>query len=337
NYFELKNKMQISESIKITAPVDSDHLLVPENCELIPVATLIQNLDPFTNRVDSRVLVDKNIWTQLKLYEQIAIIMDFAMMKDYDQTNLIGSRIFMGYWFSDSINSLSAKTWMDFISYLEFPYFEYQSYKLHLKGERFYHKNGTLSRLDFYKKNALTINNQTIEVTGNAWTSPDGKILELNQTSSYFHTLPVGDKIEIKGSGDQKLIFREDEKSSLQAGTIVTNGKNISYYNHSLKLTEYSFLSLITFFESGNIGQIKVDSAIVKIRGKIYKILGTPPDVGYKYSPVISFFDNGEVQCGECFIKGQIFLNEKMRPYTTTNSETLCFNKDGLLLIKKPY
>ncbi len=329
HYRELKKTANISTGIQFVMPKNPDNLLSLEDCQLKPLATHILTFDDWTNKYTNKILIDKKFWDKLKLSEQVAVLLDFALTKESLDNDLISSRIFTGFLFSNSFKNMTPADFRGFLQQIEFPYFEYRELNVAWKDSRFGNDNTTPLAGNLFHPNPIIINGQNLILNNLVAFSANGNITHIDIRCSdttykaYFEENSFINVCSFINFFDtQNFDIHRGRGSSPQEGT--------TYKGHTLFVEDdFEFASPKVLKYTG------ILKAKVKIRNQYYTLTPTPPGATYKAIGKVSFFPNGNVECGTNFDKDQIFYRKNMQKYKTSYSEYLCFDESGFV-IKTP-
>lgn len=324
-YLQLKSTMVISDGISIAAPVEIDNLINLNGCTLVPIAASMQILEANDN-IKNRIIINKKIWEQLKLYEQVAVILDFAHAEEIQEENLIPARIFSGYWFSDSFKSMNSDQWDTLTESLHLPYFEFHGVKVT--------NLATQTSADLYKKNYLTINKQKIKISGYIRFYPETMNIE-----SISIVEPVTQKIspestiylyglENKYTSDGNMFFFDTPLHEIKSALYKTD-KPIKINGHEIEAVNPKRNFEIAFRSPNVIWHIDASSAKVKIRNKTYSVVSHDNEGDYDLSGNVWFYPNGEIGSASFMAKNQTFDNADGKHYTNDHMHVMDFDSNG--------
>jgi hypothetical protein len=326
-YLHLKKTMVISDGISIAAPAEADNLINLDGCTLTPIAASLQTTDSSDN-LKNRIIVNKKIWGNLKLYEQVAVVLDFALAEEIQEENLIPSRIFSGYWFSESFKAMDDQQWEELTEYLHLPYFEFHGVKLtNLHTE----SSGTL-----YKNNFLTINNQRVHISGHIYFYPDTMNIEsVSITDPVEQKTSAGDTLYLYGAENKydsigNMFFFNTPELKIMKAFYKVDGP-FKFYDH-LILADNPTLKYEIWFSAPNTPwRIDLASAKITIRNKIYSITGRSDDSDYVTTGNVWLYPNGTVSGASMFVKNQKFDLKNGKSYVNDYMHVMDFDKDGFV------
>jgi hypothetical protein len=314
----------IRDNQRIVPPIEFDNLLSKPHCQILPLAAMIQT-EQFGEVIDNKIMIDGQLWGKLALYEQVAVVMDFVMMKEIRGSSLIPARTFMGYWFSGLLTTFNYFTWIDFVKTIGLPYFESQGLKIdHTKPYEFsIDREREIKKASLYQDNLVTVQNQTLILHNRI------ELDELGNLSKVFtkNDLEISlgqDKIKVEGRQYAlPLKFFSHSSHDVEYAQIKKNAV-IKYGNHEFNLDDN--YSEIAFWQNHAVRRVTVQKAKLKIGENHYQ-------VGYDLSfSSVFFYESGEVECSESFLPKQKFVTESGKKIQYDHySGKMCFTKSGLV------
>lgn len=317
-YSRLKKEMVLSDGIKIPTPAEPDNILELPNCALKTVAVSMQTINE-NDELKNRVVVDSLIWEKLRLYEQVAVLLDFALAEELRDENLIPSRIFMGYWFSSSFKNISLADWQQLRTYLKLPYYEYKGFKV--IGSYF----GTTFFL--YKKSKFKMNGKTILVSGQARFYNDSKNLEaITEVEPFDFELAPGQWVKAYAedphhNSNNILTFFDNEYFQIKSG--LYKAENMLAINgHTINPNSPQKLNF-SFHSPDALELLDAHEAQLKIRNRSYKV------VSMHSAAHIRFYENGAIRSAMMFKAGQSFDLKNGKQHVIKDTLVYDFNCEG--------
>lgn len=265
NFFK---EAQFLKNIELVDIPDSNHIVIPKNCQILQIANQNKPIIPG----DRRYLIDNNLWEQMDNNHKAGLILHEVIYREgleWNHQNSISSRYLNGVISSSYIESMSEKEFLDLLFELDFHTIEKNGVLLQIKQQTEnkiidqrpkYYPNGNI-------KSAFCANNAHLTLNGTKFPVYGPIQFHSNKIPSQFYlahttTLVLNGSTYIL-SPRQINVF---ENSQLQKFII---DSPTEYKSKTLSL---SLIGHIEFYDSGQIRLAEIKMGEATINGQTSRI-----------------------------------------------------------------
>lgn len=254
---------------------DSDHILLPNNCQILQIA----NQSTPVLSTDKRYVIDLKLWQNLSDDQKVALVLHEIIYKEAledGHQNSISTRILNSLILSKELEVMSVYEFTNVLKILGFKKAEVQGIEVSLERDFFFYENGKLKKASVIDGSFVNIGNNRVPLRGEVQFFESGAIEKLtpagpinfNLNDDNFNVLPF------------PVIFYENGKIK----SLILNRENeVKRAYENLKIE-----GATSFYESGKIQKTYIKEA--------FAYLPLPLDIRVAIKGNTSFYSNGNLE-----------------------------------------
>lgn len=254
---------------------DSDHILLPNNCQILQIA----NQSTPVLSTDKRYVIDFKLWQELNDDQKVALVLHEIIYKEAledGHRNSISTRILNSLVLSKELEAMSVNEFTNVLKILGFKTAEVQGIEVSLESDFLFYQNGNLKKANVIDGSLVEIKNNRVALKGEVQFFETGAIEKLTP------------------AGPMKFVLNEDSFNVLPFPIwFFENGKIRSLIlnrDNEVK-RDYETLKIegaTSFFETGKIQKTFVKAA--------FAYLPFPLDLRVAIMGNTSFYSNGNLE-----------------------------------------